>query len=175
VPDLAVAAGFGGGPRVALFDGKSLLTGPTRLVGDFFAFPGNDTSTLRNGVFVTIGDVDGDGFGDLIFGAGPGGGPRVLTLSGKTLLGAGPDAAQAGPLMNFFVAGNQADRGGVRVAAKEADGDTKADLAVGSGEGDPADVRVYLGKSVTGPTEPTTFQDISVFGGATLPGGVFVG
>src|SRR5439155_11263822 len=37
--DLAVAAGFLGGPRVALFGGKSLFTTPTRLVGDFFAFP----------------------------------------------------------------------------------------------------------------------------------------
>jgi hypothetical protein len=42
VPDLAVGAGTGGGPRVALFDGTGLLhhhEAPRKLVGDFFAFP----------------------------------------------------------------------------------------------------------------------------------------
>src|SRR5262249_26008536 len=36
-PDLAVAAGFLGGPRVALFNGTTLFSGaPTRLLNDFF-------------------------------------------------------------------------------------------------------------------------------------------
>src|SRR5205814_518997 len=70
-PDLAVAAGFLGGPRVALFDGAQLFNGdPMRIVSDFFAFPGTDAVTLRNGVFVAIGDINGDGFADLIFGGG---------------------------------------------------------------------------------------------------------
>jgi parallel beta-helix repeat protein len=175
-PDLAVAAGFLGGPRVALFDGKTLFSGtPTRLVNDFFAFPGSDATTLRNGVFVSIGDINGDGFGDLIFGGGPGGAPRVFVLSGALVSANNVAGAQAAPVANFFVAGNTSDRGGVRVAAKDADGDARADLAVGSGEGSPAKVRVYLGKNFTSSAEPGTFQDLSVFGGAALPGGVFVG
>jgi CSLREA domain-containing protein len=173
-PDLAVAAGFLGGPRVALFDGTTVFGTPTRLVGDFFAFGGTDATTLRNGVFVALGDVDGDGFADLIAGGGPGGGPRVLTISGKVLMNSGVDAAQAAPVMNFFVAGNGNDRGGVRVAAVAADADQKADVAVGSGEGLPSRVRVYLGKDITSTAEPTAFQDLDPFG-ATLPGGVFVG
>jgi hypothetical protein len=172
--DLAVAAGFLGGPRVALFDGKTVFGTPTRLVGDFFAFDGPDAVTLRNGVFVAIGDLDGDGFGDLIFGGGPGGGPRVLAVSGKTLVASGIAGAQAAPLLNFFVAGDSTDRGGVRVAATNADGDNKADLVVGSGEGLPSRVRVYLGKNISGSTEPATVQDIDPFG-QTLAGGVFVG
>ena len=63
----------------------------------------------------------------------------------------------------------------MRVATKDADGDAKADLVAGSGEGDPAGVRVYLGKNFTSSAEPTTFQDVPVFGGVTLAGGVFVG
>ena len=50
------------------------------------------------------------------------------------------------------------------------------DLLVASGEGLPARVGVYLGKHITPGSAPTaTDQDLSVFGGATLPGGVFVG
>jgi hypothetical protein len=174
-PDLAVAAGFSGGPQVTLIDGTKALTtdgfNPAdHLIGDFFAFD----AALRNGAYVAIGDVDGDGFGDLIFGAGPGGAPRLLTISGKALLQQGSVAAIAAPLSNFFVAGNVADRGGVRPAVMNADGDNKADVAVGTGEGSVSKVRVYLGKNFGG-AEPTNFQDLDPFGGTVLADGVFVG
>ena len=124
--DLAVSAGPGGGPRVALFDGASLRPGgaPAHLVGDFFAFE----PALRDGAFVTIGDMDGDGFGDLVAGAGSGGSPRVLVISGRGLLAAG-GAAVATPVASFF-AGDPALRDGARVAAKDLDGDRLADLVV---------------------------------------------
>src|SRR5262249_11982565 len=125
-PDLAVSAGFLGGPRTALFDGTTLLGGsPARLVRDLFAFPGAEATTLRNGVFVAAGDGDGDGKADLIFGGGPGGAPRVFILSGVLVAANNVAGAQATPVANFFVAGNTSDRGGVRVAAKDADGDGK--------------------------------------------------
>ena len=62
--DLVVAAGFGGWPRVAVYDGRTVVGGPTptRLFNDIFVFE----QTLRNGVFVAAGDVDGDGFGDVL-------------------------------------------------------------------------------------------------------------
>jgi uncharacterized delta-60 repeat protein len=170
VADLAVAAGFQGGPRVAVFDGKTVAGTPTRLVNDFFAFD----PVLRNGTYVAIGDVDGDGFGDLVFGAGPGGAPRLLTVSGKALLTSGSTAAIASPLSNFFVAGNASDRGGVRPAVADADGDNRADVVVGSGEGSVSGVRVYLGRNFGG-AEPATVQTLDPFGGAVLTDGVFVG
>jgi hypothetical protein len=123
---------------------------------------------------VAIGDVDGDGFGDLVFGAGPGGAPRLLTISGKALLTNGSTAAIAAPVSNFFVAGNATDRGGVRVATTNADGDARADVVVGSGEGSVSRVRIYLGKNFGG-AEPSLFQDLDPFGGAVLADGVFVG
>jgi subtilisin family serine protease len=174
-PDLAVAAGFLGGPRVGLFNGMSVLGTPERLVNDFFAFPGDDVNQLRNGVFAAIGDVDGDGFGDLIFGGGPGGAPRVFILSGKLISAGAVEAAYDNPLANFFVGGNSDDRGGVRVAATHSAIGHRADLVVGSGEGSPARVRVYLAADLTAAGEPATFEELDVFGGAVLPGGVFVG
>lgn len=176
--DLAVAAGFLGGPRIALFNGTTLLGGtPTRLINDFFAFPGTDAVNLRNGAYVALGDVNGDGFADLIFGGGPGGAPRVFMLSGALVSANDVAGAQLAPIANFFVAGDSTDRGGVRVATGDIDGDGLADVVVGSGQDTAARVRVYLGKnfSATSTSEPSTFQDISVFGGAVLADGVYVG
>ncbi|HUR54053.1 MAG TPA: FG-GAP-like repeat-containing protein, partial [Gemmataceae bacterium] len=172
VRDLVVGAGFLGGPRIAIWNGTSVFgTTPTRLVGDFFGFPGNDAVTLRNGAFVAAGDVNGDGFDDLILGGGPGGAPRVFVLNGQQVAAGNVGAAQAAPIANFFVAGNAADVGGVRVAAKDADGDNKADVVVGTSNG----ARVYLGKAFTTAAEPAAFQDIDPFTGAVLANGVFVG
>ncbi|QDU22628.1 DUF4394 domain-containing protein [Urbifossiella limnaea] len=175
IPELVVVAGFGGGPRTAIFDGTSLFGTPTRLVNDFFAFPGTDATTLRNGVFVAASDINGDGTDDLVFGGGPGGAPRVFILDGAQVAAGNVAATQAAPIANFFVGGNTTDRGGVRLAYANLDADSKGDLVVGSGEGSPAKVRAYLGKNFTSTAEPTTFQDIDLFGGGALAGGVFVG
>jgi hypothetical protein len=175
-PDLAVGAGFLGGPNVEIHDGKAVAAGDFAALigGGFFAFDGPDAVSLRNGVFLALGDTNGDGFADLVAGGGPGGAPRVLILSGRLLAAGDVTGAYAAPLANFFVAGNEADRGGVRLAVKDADGDARADLVAGSGEGSPSRVRVYLGKSIAPGGEPAGFQDLDPFG-ATLPGGVFVG
>ena len=163
VADLIVVAGFGGGPRVAGFDGKSLATTPVKIFGDFFAFE----QTLRNGIFVAAGDINGDGFADLIAGGGPGGGPRVLALDGKSLL----TNTQVN-LANFF-GGDVNSRGGIRVAVKNLDGDTKADLVVGSGSGAGSRVTSYLGANIAASGTPPTQFDFDAFAGFT--GGVFVG
>ena len=73
------------------------------------------------------------------------------------------------------MAGNPADRGGVRVAAENLDGDGRGDLIVGSGEGTAARCGRTAAINFTSTNEPTMFQDLAVLGGATLPGGVFVG
>jgi hypothetical protein len=142
-PDLVVAAGFGGGPRVSILDGRSVRSGnPRHLTADFFAFePG-----LRNGVYVSAGDLNGDGSADLVFGAGPGGGPRVMSVSGQALLRSGPAAALAAPLANAFV-GDAGQRGGVRVAVKDAAGDGRAAVVAGSGSG--GQLQVLDGQSLT--------------------------
>jgi uncharacterized delta-60 repeat protein len=169
--DVVIAAGFGGGPRVAVFDGATVFTTRDKLINDFFAFE----DVLRNGVYVTVGDINGDGFGDLIFGAGPGGSPRLLAVSGQQLLTAGAVAAIGTPLANFFVGGNDADRGGVRVSTADVDGDNKAEVITGTGEGSRSRVRVYYGKNFGAAGEPAGFQDLDPYAGAILPDGVYVG
>jgi uncharacterized protein (TIGR03118 family) len=172
--DLVVAAGFGGGPRVAVFEGVSVLAGstPVKLVNDFFAFPGSDATTLRNGVFVTAGDFDGDGTADLAFGGGPGGGPRVLVISGAPVRTGLIDQAVMTPIANFF-AFDGSQRGGVRVATKEGDADGRRDLVVGSGDGQAPAAAVFRGATLQGGNPPgvttTPFTD------ATEVNGVFVG
>jgi hypothetical protein len=176
VPDLAIGAGFLGGPNVEIHDGRAVAAGDfgALIGGGFFAFDGPDAVSLRNGVFLAMGDVNGDGFADLIAGGGPGGAPRVLILSGQPLAAGDVVGAYAAPLANYFVAGNEADRGGVRLAVTNADGDARADVVAASGEGVASRVRVYLGRGVGPGGEPGGFQDIDPFG-QVLPGGVFVG
>ncbi|MBN9518392.1 VCBS repeat-containing protein [bacterium] len=161
--DLIVSAGFGGGPRISGYDGRDLAAGKrTKLFADFFLFE----PALRNGAYVSIGDVDGDGYGDLIGGGGPGGGPRVYALSGRNLLAGNEDV-----VANFFV-GDTGNRGGVRVAVKDLDGDALADLVVGDGTGAGSRVTAYHGKDLINGEILEAFR-FDAFPG--LNDGVFVG
>jgi subtilisin-like proprotein convertase family protein len=162
--DLLVAAGFRGGPRVAGFDGKQLAAGKfVKLFNDFFAFE----PTLRNGVFIAAGDVDGDGKAEMIVGGGPGGGPRVQAFSGAGLLQNRQDV-----LFNFF-AGNADNRGGVRITVKDLDGDKQADLITGDGAGAGSRVTAYYGATLIGPGPRPVGFEFDTFPGFT--GGIFVG
>jgi hypothetical protein len=134
------------------------------LTNDFFAFE----DTLRNGAFVSIGDVNGDGLGDLIAGAGPGGGPRVKIYDGRSLLSVGGDNATV--IANFF-AGNVNNRGGVKVAAKNLDGDKFIDVVTGGGKGDRAVATAYRGSDLVA-NSPAPLYEFDLDG--TL-NGVFVG
>jgi surface-anchored protein len=158
-PDLMVAAGFQGGPRVAVFDGTSVGPGrtPTKLFNDFFVFE----EALRNGAFVAFGDVDGDGRADLIAGGGPGGAPRVRVLDGAELL-----AGREVQVGNFF-AGDSANRSGVRVAAADTDADGRAEVLTGAAAGSARVSRYRI--------DPTAATLAGEFDAFDTPGGVFVG
>jgi hypothetical protein len=172
VEDLIVGAGIGGGPRVAVFDGNALLAGiHARITNDFFAFPGTDSATLRNGVFLAAGDFDGDGHADLAFGGGPGGAPRVFILSGNLLTQSQIDQAQANPIANYF-AFDSSERGGVRLVAKEANSDSDRELVAASGETDPPEVIIYVGATLRGSSPLGLAQP---FPGMNAANGIFVG
>jgi hypothetical protein len=97
--DIITGAGTGGGPHVRVFSGldHSVLT-------EFFAYnPG-----FLGGVRVGAADLDGDGFADIVTGAGPGGGPHVRVISGFD----GSDLGQRFAYSPLFT-------GGIFVAAHE--------------------------------------------------------
>jgi hypothetical protein len=166
-PDLIAAAGLGGGPRVAIYDGTTVLSGsPTKLLNDFFAFD----STLPTGVNVAAGDVDGDGFADLVFGAGAGGGPRVIVVSGQSLVASGAVVATGSPLASFF-SGDTTLRSGVQVATADLSGDGQADVITGGYLGAGGGLTAYSGAGLLDGTLSTVFNLTSALtAGTNLPG-----
>ncbi|MGL6076032.1 MAG: beta strand repeat-containing protein [Fimbriiglobus sp.] len=163
--EVIVAAGFGGGPRITIWDGAQLLTGSKIQLANFFAFE----SSLTNGSFVASGDMTGDGRAEVVFGGGPGGGPRVRIFNGPSLLSPGLtniDNIPAAQLANFF-AGDPNNTNGVRLAVKDLDNDSKADLLTGGGPGSGSRVVAY---SATNTTPLFNFDSQPGF-----TGGVFVG
>ena len=75
--------------------------------------------------------------------------------------------------MASFFGGDVNSRGGIRVAVKNLDGDTKADLVVGSGSGAGSRVTGYLGRNIAADGTPTAQFDFDALAG--FSGGVFVG
>jgi hypothetical protein len=116
VPDFAVADRAG---TVKLLNGKT---------GSLIA-----TLSVR-GSSVALGDVTGDGRADLVVGNGPGPPAQVKVFDGRTRR-----------LLTTLVPFGASFRGGVSVAAGDVNGDGHADVIVGSGPGQPAQVQVFDG------------------------------
>jgi hypothetical protein len=159
--DLLVAAGFGGGPRVAGYDGRFVTTTRQKLFNDFFAFD----PSLRNGVFLSGGDLDGDGRAEVVIGAGPGGGPQVLAFDGAALLQGGLVERA-----NFF-AHDINNRNGVRVTVADIDGDGRADVVTGDASG--PGLNVFRGRAIQASGRPA--DEFGLFPFDALMNGVFVG
>jgi hypothetical protein len=124
VDDIIVGAGVGGAPLVRVYNGQD-----GELLFNFFAFE----STLRSGVNVAAGDIDGDGRAEVIAGAGVGGAPAVAVFNGD------------GTERYRFFAFESSLRGGVTVAAGDVDGDGKAEIMAGAGFGGAPAIAVFNG------------------------------
>jgi hypothetical protein len=161
VDDLFVAPGIGGGPRITLFDGKNLNTAqPTLIVGDFFAFD----SSLRTGMYLAAGDVNGDGYADLIAGMGDGGPPEVKIFSGMDL------TWHRQSVLADFYASNAAETEGAKVGITKIDSDGKADLLVGTQGGR---MSVINGATISSSANPALSMSFAAFSG--LNAGLYVG
>jgi autotransporter-associated beta strand protein len=147
-PDVITAAGPGGGPHIQVFSG---IDG--HLMRSFFAY----APTVIAGIWVAAGDVDGDGYADIITGAGAGGGPHVQAFSGR-------DNHQ---LVSFF-AYAPTFSGGVTVAAGDVDGDGRAEIVTGAGFGGGPHVQVFGGTDARPINSFFAYED-------TVRNGIFVG
>jgi hypothetical protein len=71
-----------------------------------------------------------------------------------------------------FFAGDTNNRGGIRVATKNLDGDGRADIVVGAGTGAGTRVTAYFGRNLAATGTPTESLGFDAFTGLA---GVFVG
>jgi hypothetical protein len=94
--EIIIGASAGSEPWVKIFDSAGVLK------ANFLAFAKN----FRGGVWVAGGDIDGDNLGEVVTGAGVGGGPQVRIFQSD------------GQLENQFFAYDERFRGGVRVAVE---------------------------------------------------------
>src|SRR5262249_52610875 len=142
-----VAADKGGGPQVTITSGKD-----GKQLASFYA----TASTFTGGIRVAAGDVNGDGFADVIATAGPGGGPQGTIFNGQSPILLTPLYALAPHLL-----------GGVHVAAGDTNGHGKADIICGAEKGGGPQVTVFSG--------PTQLQLASFYALApSFTGGVRV-
>jgi Ca2+-binding RTX toxin-like protein len=127
VTDIITAPGKGNRSEVRVFDGTTgrRLAGP---LGSLFPYG----TASKAGVFVAAGDVNGDGYADIITGLDNGGEIRIIS---------GRDASLLGSIVAFTTR----FRAGVRVAAADVTGDGKADIIAAPGGGGRGEVRVFDG------------------------------
>ncbi|QDU21290.1 FG-GAP-like repeat-containing protein [Urbifossiella limnaea] len=151
IPDDSVTTGpdDGGVPRVKIIDP---VTGED--VGEIEAYE----LGFRGGVRTALGDVTGDGVDDLIIAPGVGGGPRVKIVNGAT----------GDQLADFFVY-EPSFTGGLYVAAGDVNGDGRADIITGTGNGGGPRVRVLDGATLG----QTVLRDFLAYEGS-FRGGVLV-
>lgn len=123
--EIAVGQGLGGG-QVRVYRPNGTLTAVP-----FFPFG----AQYRGGVNVAVGDLNKDGFSEIVVGAGPGGGPQVRIFAGDGRL-----------LSGGFFAYDPRFRGGVRVSVGDTDGDGNAEIFTGPGPGGGPQVRIFNGK-----------------------------
>ncbi|NNB88540.1 hypothetical protein HPC50_16535 [Corallococcus exiguus] len=123
-PDAVTGTSEGGGPLVRVFD---VNTGS--VLREFFAYDSN----FRGGVFVTTGDVDGDGFDEIITAPGRGMGPLVRVWK----------AVGTPTLINEFWAYDPGFTGGVRLGAGDVTRDNVSEIVTIPGPGGGPHVRVF--------------------------------
>ena len=129
--DLITGTGVGGGPHIKVFD---LRGGQPVTIASFFAFE----PTFMGGVYVATGDINADGYADVIVGAGQTGGPRVKVFNGA----AGYAINTIAPAMDFF-AYDPSFTGGVTVSAGNRDTQSGDEVITGAGVGGGPNIRSF--------------------------------
>jgi hypothetical protein len=142
-------AGPGGGPLVKVIDGTKLGQLQTNseiansaLISQFDAY----SPSFSGGVFVAVGDVNGDGVPDVITGPGAGPSQHVKIIDGTKLNLVTKGQISDAALLGQFYAFVTKFTGGVRVDAVDVNGDGLADIVLGAGGG--TEIKVVDGSMV---------------------------
>ncbi len=136
VPDIVTAPQGGGAPHVRIFSGAG-----GNIIGDFYAY----NSSLIVGVTLAIGDVNGDGFADLVTGTASGN-PHIRVFNGKHIADGIFNPNGGSRLAEWFAYGLNFNVGAY-VATGDINGDGYADVVTGASLGNPH-VKVFNGKAI---------------------------
>lgn len=123
--EIVTGMGVGGIPLVKTFRGTDGLE-----LSRFMAYD----VRFRGGISVAVGDLDGDGFAEIITGAGATAAPHVKVFRGN-------DSSE----IASFYAYDAGFLGGVSVSTADIDGDGIADIITGAGVGAGPHVKVFKG------------------------------
>ena len=151
--DVAVGTGPGTASQVRILSGRTesqlFVTAPFE-------------ASFTGGVFLAVGDLNGDGVPELVVTPDEGGGPRVRVYNGDGFT----------QLADFFGIDDPNFRGGARPAIGDVDADGIDDLLVAAGFGGGPRVSGYSGQSVADNRPTQLFADFFAFE-TTLRNGVY--
>lgn len=139
--DIALGTDLGNAPHVKVFSGRGMIE-----FASFYAY----TPGFLGGVRVGLGDLNRDGYADLVTGAGYGAGPHVQTLDGQSLAN-----RKLKKVAYDFFAFAPTMTAGLNITVGDFDGDGYADIAASPGAG-AAHLRVFSGRELSngkGPVE----------------------
>ena len=169
-----VTGATAGNPQVKVYDGKAIArhtlsdaNPDASLLASFFAFG----LQYDLGAFVSVGDVTGNGYGDVIVGA-TAGNPQVKVYDGRAIAqGTFNDANPDANLLTSFFAFRLSQGVGVSVSAASFDNGGPADILTGAAQGAP---HYRLVQGLARGTEPSVEHGIDAVA-SDIVGGILVG
>jgi uncharacterized protein YkwD len=165
-----VTGATAGNPDVRVYNGQDIAKGTfnpdgSSLLAQWFAYDLN----FNVGVFVAVGDSNGDRYGDVITGASAGN-PQVKVFAGQAVATGTIDPAnpEASLVTQFFAYDLQLNIG-TAVAAADFEGNGQFQILTGASSGSPH-YRV-VAANATGTNPPALVEDIA----SDIQGGLLVG